>query len=665
MIKIKKEWSWFYFSILILIITSTIKIIFSIGIPGPVIYGDELLYKKRAFELFYYHSYGGSSYPPMYPLVISLSFLFNDFYLIIKIINILLILIGNIFVFKICRLYLPIKESSICLLLVNFFPWQYITCNRIMSENLYYPLLLITIYVFLKISYLENIKCYYLIIMGMLLACLHLTRHITIVILPIFALFWFIDIKNNRIILNFYKKNIINGIVILSSYILIYGAWIIFRLICGEEISIILGLKVSGGIGKSNIQNYADLNTLLVFIILYTGYFCLSISYNINYILCSLYLGIKTKISKEKIRFLVLAVGITIMLMLAAIRHSWRNEYNYPTIAYIIGRYIFYLSAIWMIFCKIVEKDILEKTLKKQLLLFQFIEIFLITFSILILIKNFWFDMGNNFLSNFNTKDIYYIKYIWISVIVLSIIKFLIIIIDRKQLLKITNYSFIVTLIIGCLISFQYNDFEYNGIFGQTIYKLSKEMDLSQYSFIINDTPVTSIDNDIQFWDIDTKMIVINDINKEKKLSDFGLVFTEVSQDYVNNPYKQCEYKDKVYGVYEYPIKLKTDKLNIIQSYPDTIVVNKGFNVQSDGSSALAIQVNSSNDIYEFYINDQYLNDISINSEGIGSIIIPKGYFDKVGNLNIYIKQKDANKLYIQQIENKSPIYKIKIVEDK
>ena len=70
---------WYIGLTLLLLLSGVIKLICVLKRPGPIIFGDELLYRRQAAEIFYEHTFKEIGYPPMYPLVISVAFLCEEF----------------------------------------------------------------------------------------------------------------------------------------------------------------------------------------------------------------------------------------------------------------------------------------------------------------------------------------------------------------------------------------------------------------------------------------------------------------------------------------------------------------------------------------------------------------------------------------------------------
>jgi len=83
--------------------------------PGPYIYGDELIYKENAESIFYGKYFFSSHYPPLYSLVISIAFFFNNWYEGIQIINGILSSLLIIPIWMISRMFVSIYIQNLTL----------------------------------------------------------------------------------------------------------------------------------------------------------------------------------------------------------------------------------------------------------------------------------------------------------------------------------------------------------------------------------------------------------------------------------------------------------------------------------------------------------------------------------------------------------------------
>ncbi len=124
------------------LILVVVKCVWVARAEGPVVFGDENPYKTLAQSLALGHGYtiGGAffyGYPPLYPLVLTPAFLFQDWYGWLLRIN---VLVSSAVVFPIwwiARQFLPRRESWMAVLLGSITPFHWITTRIVMSENLF------------------------------------------------------------------------------------------------------------------------------------------------------------------------------------------------------------------------------------------------------------------------------------------------------------------------------------------------------------------------------------------------------------------------------------------------------------------------------------------------------------------------------------------------
>lgn len=657
---------------------------------GPFLYGDELLYKKRASEIFYFHTYESVTYPPMYPFLISFAFLLkSNFYLGMKLINVLLISSTIWSVWKLCRLFTNERKSLLCVIISMLFPWQYMISPRIISENLFVPLLLFVCYYYIKT--LENNSRKERFILGCLIAILHLTRHITLVLLPVFAFVWLLD-KNdkNKWRLRFNKEKIVGGLQIVLSYGLLYFCYILFMLFKGNTLLGILGFSISSGIGSESIKNYATVGSLVTFIVIYICYCVLSFSFMIPVCGKELIQIIKGKGEGLYSKFVFLTMGLTFMATVASIRHSWRSEYNYPEILHILGRYIWPIGLLLVVLFVCNEGQIKKERSKKQIAGYT-ISLLVYIAAILILVKQYFFDLGEYFLSDFNVKDIYYLqKYDgYIVVTFLWIVGLAILFFKREQIKKWLTFSMILTLTIGTVSTFFFNEIEQDGIYGKKLSDFNTSFNLGKYDFLLNKSPMTNFTFDLEFWTMqsenpvladenpeilgekelsiyyekyypNTKYLkIINEIDYDKEQQEYldshaGIIFCEVNNDYVEEPMMKFWTSDGEFGIYEYPVTLKEQDIQIIQAYPASIYGTQGFNLLANGNSAMSIQTNEKNKDCLIYIDNEFYAKSYINESGVAAFELEKEKF--IGKTSMDISFRILNGLGLSTSSNTATI---------
>lgn len=690
---------------ILIVITFAVKIVLILDTPGPILYLDEWVYKKGAMELFYEQRYLVTNYPPMYSLFLSAAFLFGDFYTAMKVINAALAAAAYLAVWKICRLFIDRKNSFMCVSIITLLPWQYTICTSIMSENLYFPLLFWTLYFFLKLLFDSNITLKKCIFLGMLFASLQLTRYITIVILPVFALIWIIGLGENkkwRICWN--RQKIVTGLAILCGYGVIYGGWVMIRLLQGYPFEKILGLQVSNGIGSDAVASYATGTSLLSFIILYAAYLVLAVLYTFSMNIFAVQESIKGEFEERYAKTVFLFMGISAMLFVAAVRHSWRATYNYPKVAYILGRYLIYIPAMWIILTKVLENKIDFMRNKKKNLICQAAEVLLLILSVLILVKGCFFDLRNGFLDSFSTKEICYLYRIYGLVICLVFVKLIVLIWKKQWYMKTVHSFLILVFLLGSIITMEGNEWEKRGCFGAELSEFANKNDMKQVDFLINDTPAVDLNYDMTFWSTpETHLLMpwtpIQSYDRDykdyhKKIQSYdnsykgyhkirilnseqvselqsekgsGLVFCEVSDKYLEKPDANCAYLGKTYGIYHYPVALQSPakSVEIVQTYPDHIIPGEGFNLDENGASGFAIQTKGEEGIYEVWINREYYKDIVIGENGLGSFIMEPEFYKEEGTLSVQVREKYAPYVKTDFKQENMNIYQVEICKEK
>ena len=143
---------------LIYLAITLVKIFFVLHIPSPFIFSDETAYSKIALSFFESKTFapGGSpaAYPlPLYPVLLSTAYVFGDItaaYPVMKIINAFLSSLLLIPVFLIAKEFITEKKSIIVAFLSSLLPASFAFSATVMSENLFYPLFMFSLFFMLK-----------------------------------------------------------------------------------------------------------------------------------------------------------------------------------------------------------------------------------------------------------------------------------------------------------------------------------------------------------------------------------------------------------------------------------------------------------------------------------------------------------------------------------
>lgn len=323
------------------------KLLFVIGNRSFPIISDEFNYEFMSWQLTERGMYDSTHYPLLYPLLIAPAHLFGDnSYFVMKVLNAFYSSFVPVITYKICRLYVEEKPSLACSIFTMVIPYQYIIPMCLMSENIYFPLFLLAIYLFLK-PYKKNI--YEDIAAAVSVGALMLTRHITISLIPVFALFWLIKQIGKK---EKFSKIILRGLGVCVGIVVVYSPWLVTKLVQGNKLKNIVGFGIASNTNPEQL-------TLPRFGLSFAYYFFYAA------LMAAPFLGLLIKsvrgidIKKNERcssynQLWILLMGLMAMLVIAATRHSWRVYYNYPEFTKMKGRYVIYVSVLAAILSTVV-----------------------------------------------------------------------------------------------------------------------------------------------------------------------------------------------------------------------------------------------------------------------------------------------------------------------
>lgn len=182
-----------------------IKIIIAFLVKSPTIFADEYYYMKMARSFFYENNFFidntfTPSYPPLYSILISISYIFNDMtlvYFFMKVINAIISSLVIIPLFLLAKEFFSEKRSLFIAILLSVMPPLFIISPYILSENLFYTLFFFSIFFIYK-SFKEN-KIKYDILASLFIGFSILTRIIGFVLIPLVILSTLILYKKSKI----------------------------------------------------------------------------------------------------------------------------------------------------------------------------------------------------------------------------------------------------------------------------------------------------------------------------------------------------------------------------------------------------------------------------------------------------------------------------------
>lgn len=321
---------------------------------GPVHQDDENRYWNMAYEL-YKGTFSLSEYhihPILYPLSILPAFFHGfpyDTYQNVKFLNAIYICSAIFPCFLILRRFTGRILSLVCTCIILLNPGHLLFPRCVLSENIYYPLLLWAIYFAIfnfsspksRTRYFENIA------FGFSLSFLVLTRYIALAIIPSLLIIWWLKpLNEEKPPFLFSRSKAFHFLTVLLPIIAILGIWFFYGMTEGLSIKQLLGFSIASD--PNPLQLTWD--RLLSWFIMYSLYI-VSIA---SPFLGGLFLAINWKKSSmstknEFTRWIIGISFITICLLVACTRHSWLVSYNYPTFTKLQGRYLFPLVPLFFI----------------------------------------------------------------------------------------------------------------------------------------------------------------------------------------------------------------------------------------------------------------------------------------------------------------------------
>ncbi len=330
------------------LIRFTISLIFQ----EPVLFGDELLFKSMAYDFFntgnFFKELKNLNLPAipsvMYSLIISLSFLFNEnFYIVIKLINSLMINLSIFPVFLVFKEFISIKKALFFSAAISLLP-SINYSNFVMAENLYYPLFIFLFYFIYKIFTTQSMK--YNLYTGIFLCILYLTKpHALALIAAIFVSCFFIIIYLIFIQKNFEKiKKIIISLAVVSIVFLTF--FLILKLLLKNNISLKLGpysSVVREAVKIDNIFSYKFLLMLVSHISSILFLYCIPI-------VLSFFILIQSVKKKYYDQFVFLILGLTsfVLIFLMAVKNTADISY-FDNFTRLYGRYYFVVYPFFII----------------------------------------------------------------------------------------------------------------------------------------------------------------------------------------------------------------------------------------------------------------------------------------------------------------------------
>jgi hypothetical protein len=417
----------------LLIFLGAIVLKLMLVLPGT--YG---LYKdvgeSKYFNMIYYLFEGKfyssaddvtTHYPLFYPLMLLFTYSVKN-YTFHCIMALNAIFASNIVfpLYLLARRFLTQKYSLILIAIACVIPFQFLIPNRLLSENLYFPLLLWCVYLAFVLP--ENPKQRWLwdSLTGLFFGLLYLTRFISLAIIPFLMLIWWLKpFDGVRGIFHLNWKKIGHAFLIIAVTGLVYSPWIFIGIHNGLSLKECLGFGITA---STNTQQLTILN-LLIWLLLYLAYFILLAAPVLNVFAIAMQVFYPRKIeTDENSRWLWSLLFLLMGFSAAVVRHSWRAFYNLEMPERIMGRYVIYFVPLFLLTGFIGISGFRKNRYRSFFHFFSIttlLEFMLVIFSYVLIISAKIIPLGDQFIEPLISIDGFYIQqlggFFWVFLAIL------------------------------------------------------------------------------------------------------------------------------------------------------------------------------------------------------------------------------------------------------
>lgn len=330
--------------ILVLIFLASVILKYFIlrGTQEPTFLGDEMVYKVNAYLLFTGKGGLNMHYPPFYSLILAPSFLFQNFYTIMKLINVVVSSASIFPIYWLAHRWLPRKTSYLLCAVSLLLPAHWTYPQYISSENLLLPLVVLGLYFVTKplsARRLPNVLSF--IWFGLLAGIMFWTRYQAVAIVAVFGIYLIIKLFH-------YEKAragqlfrvwqrlcllILYGVVaiaVIVGFVALYpGVFDSFK----GELTWFLSPSPS---------EHAPSTSFLQWVVWYVAYLLLAVAPFVLPLLLNLKEYWEDTVRGKYNGMLLLSFLICGSFGFIAARHSYSMDYNQSNPLYMLGRYLTY-----------------------------------------------------------------------------------------------------------------------------------------------------------------------------------------------------------------------------------------------------------------------------------------------------------------------------------
>jgi hypothetical protein len=645
---------WIIMSSLFLIILILKHVVFYAS-NGATIY-DELFYKQNAANFI-----AGLKiltrpvlYPPLYSLLLTPAFLFENWYDVMILINGIISTLLFVPVWFMARSFLGTRFSAVAVLLSLMIPFQIIYPSCIMSENLFMPLFASAVLLALRGSDAGKLQA---ALFGLTLAAAHLTRHLMLPAVLILSVFWiampYLTSDKNS---GFPKFKIIrpNILIMILCYVAIYSLWIFYTY------TLDISAMGSMGVGDSFSGFQApqeNIGAAIMWLSAYGSYIILATAPFLQPMLVWVFVSASKwkrflPMSKEA-AFAWLVLLLTICYWLLATNHSY-DDGNPPT--YILGRYLMFLTPLYIVLgITIMQRLLYGKIVFKRwhiavstlLALFAIFMARWILYGSVIWVFPGWFANVE-----FCHPDAFVYKSAPIFIVAaacttaLGIILWMIKPVNRKAL----TFAACTILI-----------FEYAAIYAGAAHRLPRNLDGLHARYL---TPVLSkqISDEgempdlyynvlpgvdewtmrfaLEFWGTNYDQGKLHSLYHSPKVMPSSSIFLMLSPHKYNLPeLHSYDVGKKTFYLYRIDERNKLPLPEIHSYGPESIRAGESFNRQPGGSSAMWLKTTNATSWTVVFFSGREL-ETTVESPLLVTARVPEELFSAPGNVEVYLKDR-------------------------
>jgi len=394
------------------VIFIAIKIIFvSSTSYGPLGRGDEMTYYDMADSFYrgFFSPKDTHHYPPLYPLTLVVALVFKAWtFEGIKLLNVILSSSLVFPVYFIARSHVDAKKALLAAFLSCLIPYHLVFPRRILSENLFFPLFLWTMFVTYEKPANERYRLPWDVLNGGLVAALYLTRYISLATIPFFMLSWWVKpFPGESSLFKPGRKKLLHFAGFCLALLLVFSPWLIDGLSEGVPLKLLLGF----GVTSRTTQAQLTLPRLVIWVVLYACYFLLVAAPVLHLLLVSLWQFDFKNWRQGFDRWIIQTLALMAGFYAAVTRHSWRAYYNADLPSTIMGRYLIVFSVIYFIIAVVsIDRFQPQKFKSRWLFIFlsQLLPFGLVAFAYFTLIKGAVFPTDGNLLKSLGSVDAFF-----------------------------------------------------------------------------------------------------------------------------------------------------------------------------------------------------------------------------------------------------------------